>query len=211
MLKCIESWKKYCPDYEIIEWNEDNINIDMNPYTRWCYDKKKYAFLSDYIRLWVIEKYGGIYFDVDVEVIHTFDDLLGYKAFFGFETDEYVNTGLGFGAEKHNRIIKQMIQEYELLLDGRHGVIGCPHLNTESLLRFGLKQNGKLQELDDGIVFPAECFNPYDAPTGYLSIRETTYSIHWYAASWMNKRQKLRSIIGKPLHRIFGKDFFRRE
>lgn len=208
--RCIESWKRFCPDYEIIEWNEDNTNLCLNSYTKWCYDNKKFAFLSDYIRLIVIEKYGGIYFDTDVEVIRAFDDLLVYKAFFGFETNEFVNTGVGFGAEAHNSIVKQMLREYEPLLDGQHGVIGCPHLNTDALLKFGLKQNGKLQKLDDAIVFPVAYFNPYDAPTGYLNKSTKTYSIHWYAASWMNKKQKIRGLISKPLHRLLGKDFFRR-
>ena len=88
--KCIDSWKKYCPDYEIIEWNEDNFNIEMNGYTRMCYNQKKYAFLSDYVRLLVVEQYGGIYFDLDVELVKSLDDLLKHEAFFGFETDEYV-------------------------------------------------------------------------------------------------------------------------
>ena len=108
--KCIASWKKYMSDYEIIEWNEDNFDIDMNAYTRMCYDQKKYAFLTDYVRLIVVQKYGGIYFDTDVEVVRNFDDLLDNSAFFGFETNEYVNTGLGFGAEKENEIVKQMIR-----------------------------------------------------------------------------------------------------
>ena len=208
--KCIASWKKYCPDYEIVEWNEDNTNIALNPYTQWCYKNKKFAFLSDYIRLIVIEENGGIYFDTDVEVVRAFDDLLDCQSFFGFETNEYINTGVGFGSEAHNPIVKQMIQEYEPLLDGKHGVIGCPQLNTKALLRFGLKRNGKLQELDHAVVFPAEYFNPYDAPTGRLSIGKMTHSIHWYSASWMNKRQKIRSMISRPLHRLLGTDFFRR-
>ena len=88
--KCIESWKKYCPDYEIVEWNEDNFDINQNEYTKYCYNNKKFAFLSDYARLMVVYKEGGIYFDTDVEVVRSFDDLLNNKAFVGFETDEYV-------------------------------------------------------------------------------------------------------------------------
>lgn len=208
--RCIESWKQFCPDYEVMEWNEDNINIGLNSYTKWCYENKKFAFLSDYIRLLVIERYGGIYFDTDVEVIRAFDDLLGYPAFFGFETDKFVNTGVGFGAEAHNSMVKQMIREYDPLLDGQQKVIGCPHLNTNALLKFGLRQNGELQKLNEAVVFPIEYFNPYDASTGQLKKSAMTYSIHWYAASWMGKKQKVRSFISKPLHRVFGKDFFRK-
>ena len=93
--KCIASWKKYCPDYEIVEWNEDNYDVHQNAYTTYTYDNKKFAFLSDYARLQIILREGGIYFDVDVEVVRSLDELLRYPAFFGFETEEYVNTGVG--------------------------------------------------------------------------------------------------------------------
>ena len=202
--KCIESWKKYCTDYEIVEWNEDNFDINQNEYTKYCYENKKFAFLSDYARLMVVYKEGGIYFDTDVEVVRSFDDLLNNKAFVGFETDEYVNTGVGFGAEKNNPVIEQMIREYDKLSDGKSGTIGCPILNTEALKKSGLKLNGQTQSLKDVTVYSAEYFNPYDAPTGRLSKSENTYSIHWYAASWMSKRKKFRSVIARPLHRLFG-------
>ena len=200
--RCIESWKKFCPNYELIEWNEDNFNIDLNPYTRMCYDTKKYAFLTDYLRLLVINEQGGLYFDTDVEMIKPFDELLQYKAFFGFETKQYVNTGHGFGSEAGNPILQQMLKEYEPLLDGKHGTIGCPHLNTDALLKFGLQQDGSLQRLNDGIVFPSDYFNPYDDPTGILTKTANTYSIHWYGKSWMSKSSVIRSTLTKPLHRL---------
>lgn len=206
--KCIASWQQYCPDYELIEWNENNFDIEHNPYTKWCYDNKKFAFLSDYVRLLVVEKYGGLYFDTDVEVVRPFDELLECKAFFGFETSVYVNTGVGFGAEPHNPVVHQMLEEYLRLLDGKHGVIGCPHLNTDALVKFGLQRNGKKQELLEATVFPVDFFNPYDAPTGILKITANTYSIHWYSATWMSTSQRIRSIISRPLHRLLGKSFF---
>lgn len=201
-IKCIQSWKKYCPDYEIIEWNENNFDLEMNPYVKYVYENKKYAFLSDYARLCVIYKEGGIYFDVDVEVIRPLDELLSDKSFFGFETKEYVNTGMGFGAEAGNPIIEQMLQEYDKLLDGQHGVIGCPILNTDALLKFGLVQDGCEQELEFGKVYPIEYFNPYDDPTGRLMKTGNTFSIHWYAKSWMDKKTIIRSKFLKPVHRL---------
>ena len=99
--KCIASWKKFCPDYEIIEWNEDNFDVNMNGYTRMCYEQKKYAFLSDYARLLVVAEHGGIYFDTDVELLVSPDFLLEHEAFWGFETPEYVASGLGFGSVAH--------------------------------------------------------------------------------------------------------------
>lgn len=208
--KCIRSWKKYCPDYEIIEWNEDNFDINMNGYTRYCYDNQKWAFLSDYARLAVIYEHGGIYFDTDVEVIRSFDDLLQNKAFAGFEDDAHVNSGLGFGAEHHNEAIRLMLVEYDTYLDGSRGTEGCPILNTSALERIGLVRDGNYQELSDITVYPKEYFNPYDDPTGKLNSTVNTYSIHWYAKSWMSRAQILRSIITRPFHRIFGVDVFYR-
>lgn len=208
--KCIASWKKYCSDYEIVEWNEDNYDVNQNAYTTYTYDNKKFAFLSDYARLQIILQEGGIYFDVDVEVIRPLDELLQYPAFFGFETERYVNTGVGFGAEAGNKIVGEMLKEYNPLLDGKHGTIGCPLLNTETLVKKGLIPNGKKQEIEGAQIFPIKYFNPYDDPTGRLHKTKDTYSIHWFAKSWMCKREILRSQMLKPIHRMFGKDVFRR-
>ena len=109
--KCIDSWKRFCPNYEFMEWNENNFDVNMNAYTKMCYEQKKYAFLSDYVRLIVVNEHGGIYFDTDVEVVKSFDDLLGNKGFWGFEKNEYVASGLGFGSEKNNPINEDMISE----------------------------------------------------------------------------------------------------
>lgn len=209
--KCIESWKKYCPDYEIIEWNEDNFDIYQNEYTKKVYNEKKYAFLSDYVRLKVVYEYGGIYLDTDVEIIKPLDNLLDNKAYFGFEINEYVNTGLGFGAEKGNRAVEVLLKEYDILLDGTKDVIGCPQLNTKGLVKLGLLRNGQLQQLPGCIVYPADYFNPYDDPTGRLKKTKNTYSIHWYAKSWLDKKTIIRSILTKPLHRILGTNFFRKK
>lgn len=209
--KCIKSWKKYCPDYEIIEWNEDNFDVNQNEYTKKVYAEKKYAFLSDYARLKIVYEQGGIYLDVDVEVVKPLDDLLTNKAYFGFESSEYANTGAGFGAEKGNKAVKVLLEQYDQLLDGTKDVIGCPILNTKGLVQLGLKLNGQLQELEDCIVYPPDYFDPYDDPTGRLKKTENTHSIHWYAKSWLDKKTIIRSMITKPLHRIFGTDFFRKK
>lgn len=207
-LKCIASWKKYCKDYQIIEWNEDNFDVNINSYTKMCYESKKYAFLSDYVRLLVVEKYGGIYFDTDVEVLRPFDDLLDSRAFFGFETPEYVDTGLGFGAEAGNSLLRQMLQEYDELPDGQLEMTGCPKLNTRALLKNGLKQNGKKQELGGTVIYPVEYFNPLVSTTGMLNKTENTYSIHWYSMSWIPWHKRLKSRITRYFHRFFGSDCF---
>ena len=207
--KCIESWKKYCPDYEIVEWNEDTFDINTNPYVKMCYEQKKYAFLTDYLRLLVVLEQGGLYFDTDVEVVKNLDDLLDVSAFFGFETELYVNTGEGFGAEAGNVVVKKMLEEYSAFLDGKHGMKGCPLLNTKALVKLGLKQNGKMQILEDVIIYPTDYFNPYEDSTGILKKTENTYSIHWYGKSWLSPKTRIRSKIMKLIHRIFGIDIFK--
>ena len=206
--RCIESWKQYCPDYEIIEWNEDNFDLSANGYLKECYKQGKYAFISDYARLVIVEQFGGLYFDTDVEVIRSFDDLLTNKAFFGFENDYYVASGLGFGAEKNNPVLKEMIKEYEPLLDGKHGTIGCPILNTNALSRCGLVKDGKKQALNEVVIYPWDYFNPMDSATGRIRITENTYSIHRYSMSWMPVRKRLKSRITQFFHRWFGVDCF---
>lgn len=209
--KCIESWKRYCPNYEIIEWNEKNFDLDQHPYLRWCYDNRKWAFLSDFARLLIIREYGGIYFDTDVELVRNLDELIGYGAFYGFENEQYVATGLGFGAVANHPTVIEMINEYVVLKvdnNGNYPLIVCPALNTKALEKCGLQLSGKTQSIGDTKVFSMEYFNPYDDPTGRLNKTQNTYSIHWYSKSWMKKSKIIRSEITKPFHRIFGKDCF---
>lgn len=206
--KCIASWKKYCPDYEIIEWNENNFDVHRNGYTKYCIEEKKYAFLSDYVRLVVVEQQGGIYLDTDVELIKSLDTLLDNEAYFGFENQEYVATGLGFGAMANHKAIKAMLEEYDDLLDGSKGVIVCPELNTKALEKLGLKRNGKMQNVQGAKIYPTDYFNPYDDATGRLNVTHSTYSIHWYSKSWLDEKTILRSKITRLFHRIFGVDCF---
>ena len=199
---CLASWKKLCPDYRIVEWNEDNFDVHQNAYTEMCYRERKFAFLSDYARLLILHEHGGLYFDVDVEIVKPFDDLLTYPAFFGFENDDHVNTGCGFGAEAGNPAVEAMIRAYDPLLDGQHGTVGCPILNTEALVSLGLVLDGKEQDIGCAHVFPQTCFNPYDDTTGWLDQTKHTYSIHWYAKSWWAKKYVVRNWLTRPLHRM---------
>ena len=210
--RCIQSWKTICPDYEIIEWNEDNFDIHQNPYLDWCYEHKKWAFLSDLVRLMVVYSNGGIYLDTDVEVIGSLDGLLDHDSFFSFENNENINTGQGFGSTKENPVLKQMIEVYEDIRpdkDGNMQPIGCPVLNTKALLSLGVQPNGKMQEIDHAVILPSDYMNPYDDSTGLLHKTENTVSIHWYSKSALSKKQILRSKITRPFHRWFGTDCFR--
>jgi len=135
--KCIDSWKKYCPDYEIKEWNESNFDIEINNYVKEAYEAKKWAFVSDYARLWIVYNYGGIYLDTDVELIKSLDNLLNYKAYFGSEDGKLINTGLGFGAIKDNEFVKKIKDDYEYIHfikdDGTYDITPCPKRNTDSI------------------------------------------------------------------------------
>ena len=209
--KCIASWKKYCPDYEIIEWNEDNFDIESYPYAKYCFENKKWAFLSDFVRLIVVYQHGGIYFDTDVELLKSPEELLNYEAYFGFETPQSVATGLGFGAVAGHKSVGAMIDQYTSLLpdgNGSYPIIVCPQLNTKALLQFGLQQNGEKQTVAGAAILPIDYFNPYDDPTGRLNKTKNTISVHWYSKSWMDKKTILRSKITKPFHRLFGNDCF---
>ena len=211
--KCIASWKKHCPDYEIIEWNEDNFCVGPYPYAQYCLKHKKWAFLSDFVRLAVVAEQGGIYFDTDVELIRRPDELLQYEAFYGFENDQNIATGLGFGAQTNHPTVLAMRQQYlelQPLENGAYPEVGCPALNTKALLPFGLKLNGQRQNLAGAEILPADYFNPYDDPTGRLNQTSNTISVHWYSKSWLSKGTILRSKLTRPLHRMFGVDAFQR-
>ena len=112
---CINSWKKYCLDYEIVRWDESNSDLSSCNFVIEAYRQKKWAFVSDYIRLKVIAEHGGIYLDIDVELLKSLDGLLELDSFMGFEESRpyYVNSGLGFGAGKNNENIKKLMDSYE--------------------------------------------------------------------------------------------------
>lgn len=211
--KCIESWKKYCPEYKIIEWNEDNFDVSKYPYAKYCLENRKWAFLSDFVRLKVVCEYGGVYFDTDVELIKNIDELLKYEAFYGFESNEYVNSGLGFGSVANHKTIVTMLEQYNVLEADENGefkMTGCPTLNTKTLVSLGLVLNGSMQEIEGAYILPVDYLNPFDDATGILRKTNNTYSIHWYSKSALSKGAIIRSKITRPLHRIFGVDCFRR-
>ncbi len=212
--KCIASWKKYLPDYEIKEWNEDNFDVNTIPYTAEAYKAKKYAFVSDYARFWILYQYGGIYFDTDVEVIRPIDDIISKGNFMGFETDPKpqvkedaseasVNPGLGMGVAPGLGIIKKMLDFYE----GRHfefipggiGQLTIVHITTEVLLKAGLKLQQEIQQADDMWIYPAEYFCPINLKTGRIHVKPNTRTIHHYAGTWQDKHFSFKEWIKKVL------------
>lgn len=194
--KCLTSWKKYCPEYEIKEWNEDTYDLSQAPlYVRQAYEAKRWAFVTDYVRLQVVYEHGGIYLDTDVELVRSPDEFLGNSAFFGFEGDYSIATGLGFGAEKEADILKELMADYQGILfildNGEMDLTPCPERNTEVFLRKGLKLDGTRQVLEDGtLILSAEYLCPLDNATRILRKTKNTISIHHFDASWQPREQK---------------------
>lgn len=203
--KCIASWHKFCPDFEIREWTEDNCDYLAMPFMAEAYATKKYAFVSDVMRLIVLEQYGGVYFDTDVEVVRDISSLLDDEGFIGFENGEYVASGLTIAAVAHHPVIQAMIDEYKKLRyvqpDGSITPVACPHLNSDVMERFGLVCNGQEQVVAGIHVYPEDYFNPMDSTTGKLTKTENTYSIHWYSMSWFPKSTQIRVKIGRLIRR----------
>ena len=204
--KCIASWKKFCPDFEIREWNEDNCDYLAMPFMAEAYAAKKYAFVSDVMRLVVLEQYGGVYFDTDVEVVRDISPLLNDEGFIGFENNRFVNSGQVMAAVPHQPIVQAMIDEYKKLHymqpDSSVMPVGCPRLNSAVLERFGLIRNGQEQIVAGIHVYPDDYFNPMDSTTGKLTKTENTYSIHWYSMSWLPKRTQMKAKLGRIVRRI---------
>ena len=205
--KCLESWKKYFPDYEIIEWNEDNFDINYNDYVKEAYECGKFAFVSDVARLKVIYDYGGIYFDTDVEVLKKFDDNLLEYGYFGEEREKYINTGLGFAAPPKSKIVKIMLDDYEKLhfvkIDGTLDLTPCPELNSRSLTSRGyvLRPNGKVDNIP---TYSKEYIGGFDQISNHYVISDNTYSVHHYNASWLDSKEKKKFKLKRRISKIIG-------
>ena len=209
--KCIASWRKYLPDYEIKEWNEDNFDVNIIPYTAEAYAQKKYAFVSDYARFWILYQYGGIYFDTDVEVIRPLDDIIARGCFMGFETDPNpkqgdaasVAPGLGLGVNPGLGLMEKMLQYYDgqhfEFIPGGNGQLTIVHIATEVLLKAGLSQKSGIQQVGDVRIYPSEYFCPVNLKTGRINVQPNTRTIHHYAGTWQDKHFSLKECLKKVL------------
>ena len=210
-VKCIESWKKYLPDYEIKEWNEDNFDVNIIPYTQEAYQAKKYAFVSDYARFWILYKYGGIYFDTDVEVIKPLDDIIARGPFMGCEKDgatgggtPAVAPGLGLGVNPGLGLYKEILEMYAMLhfirRDGSYNLKTVVSYTTEILCRYGLKDTNEIQKIVDIWIYPKEYFCPINYQTGAYTETLNTRTIHHYNASWVSEEDKCAKRIKNNLN-----------
>ena len=211
-INCMESWRKYCPDFTIKEWNEDNFDVTQNIYCIEAYENKKWAFVSDVARLSALYNVGGIYMDTDVEVKKPFDKLLNDEVFFGFETPVFVGTNM-IGSCKGNEFILSLLKAYDdrrfINSDGKLDTTTNVACTTKSAQAMGLILNGKQQRINKITFYPQEYFCPYDYTTGQMIKSYQTYSIHWYAQSWIAPKNKRRAKITKVFHRVFGVNCFR--
>lgn len=201
--KYIQTWKTIMPDYEIREWNETNVDLKSMPFVDEAYNKNKYAFVADVVRLQVLYNCGGIYLDTDVEVVKRFDAFLQHSAFVSFEGHNSISTAV-IGAQKETKFIKDCLAYYEgkhfILPDGTLDVTPNTHIIAANLSKLGLIFNNKKQRLlnDYLTIYPITFFSAKQFPSGKLLVTEDTYSIHHFAASWYGKWTKLKLLI----HRI---------
>lgn len=193
--RCISSWEKFCPDYKIVRWDETNYNIHSCEFVEKAYELQKWAFVSDYARLDVVYQNGGIYLDTDVELIKPLNDIVENldEGFWGFENNDFVASGLGFAACKGNLIVKEMMDKYANLKFEPEKMFqfSCPIINTEVLVKHGLKKNNKLQSVEGMTVFPTEYFCPSHPRKKINNFTNNTVSIHHYKATWVPVRQRL--------------------
>ncbi|MBO7427283.1 MAG: glycosyl transferase [Paludibacteraceae bacterium] len=204
-VRCIESWRKFLPDYEIKVWNEDNFDVNMVSYTKEAYAQKKYAFVSDYARFWILYNFGGLYFDTDVEIIKPMDAVIDRGPFMGCEQDYMptpngtiargngvaVNPGLGIGAEAGLPLYKEILDNYTkiqfLHADGSLNLKTVVAYTTELLISKGLEVKSDTQCVEGIYIYPKEYFGPKDYLTNEVNVTENTLTIHHYNASWRDQ------------------------
>ena len=211
---CINSWKKHNPDYEVMLWDKSRFDVNSTPWTKQAFEAGKYAFVADYIRLYAVYNYGGIYLDSDVEVIKSFDDMLDLPYFVGSETEETSIELAAFGAEKGARWVKTALDYYEgrnfFKEDGTMDLEVQPIVMSRALrAEYGwtpiLRKEEVLPDPDKLFIFPCEWFSAHPFKEGggcKYTITDNTHSIHHYAGLWRDE-----GYLGGPLHRWFYKTF----
>ena len=220
--KCIASWRKFLPDYEIKEWNEQNFDVNIIPYTAEAYQARKFAYVSDYARFWVLYRYGGLYFDVDVEIIKPIDDIVARGPFMGCESSSVegvapselgVAPGLGLGVNPGLGLVKELLDNYEQMgfeSENQNRAAGIyktvVSYTTDLLVSHGLKNMPEIQLVDGIYIYPKEYFNPLEH-INQLHITEHTRSIHWYDGTWQPKRyrafRRVVRLLGPKVYSAF--------
>ncbi|ULL13909.1 glycosyl transferase [Paenibacillus sp. H1-7] len=209
--KCMKSWNKHVNGFQFMEWNEDNFDVSSIPYVKQAYEAGKYAFVSDYVRLYALYHYGGIYMDTDVEVLQSLDRFLDHEVFSGFEDEKHVPTGI-IGSVKGHGWIKSLMDYYNdktfLLADGSFDLTTNTRIITDSCLKYGLIANNEFQVLRNGLtLYPRTFFCPYDYINGASFITKDSYTIHHFAKSWLPAHVRWRSSVKRIAGRFAGPAF----
>lgn len=236
-LECIASWRKYLPDYEIWEWSESStpalpnrdkelmpdkvmaFDVNIIPYTEEAYKQKKYAFVSDYARFWILNKYGGVYFDTDVEVIRSMNDIIQNGPFMGYETNPHaqimgsVAPGLGMGCVPNMPILESLIERYKNthfeFVTGTIGQVTVVHITTQILKEYGLTCDAGIQNVLGVNIYPSEFFCPINVITNRIHVEKETRTIHHYAGTWMDRKftwnHRIKKIVPESLLLLYNK------
>lgn len=213
--KCMESWKKFCPDYEIKEWNENNFDMEQNLYLKQAFEAKKFAFVSDYMRLKILYDYGGIYMDTDVELTKPLDEFLKHRAFSGFENQVWMPTAV-MGAEPKHIWIKRMLSIYDNLpfinKDGSFNLTtNVTYMSIVTRKFYNVKLDNTYQELEDGIViYPNDWFCPKDYVTQKILATQNTHAIHHFNGSWLTNKAKRLDKMVVMLRKMLGEKLFKK-
>lgn len=197
--RCMDTWREFCPDYEIVEWNEDNYDVNKHPYMAQAYEQGAYGFVPDYARLDILYNHGGIYFDTDVQLIKNIDQLLYQEAFSGVEKWQVLTLGCGTGAVKGHRMIKKLLDLREKIsfIDKKGNINKntCGFYDTRVILDEGYKMNGTTQCVGGMNIYAYDYFQPMDYMSGQLNVTENTYAIHNYNGGWMDESMKKQNEV----------------
>lgn len=211
--ECIVSWQRFCPDYEIKLWNEENFDINKYEYTKQAYSAGKYSFVTDLARLDILYKYGGIYLDTDVKIIKKFDDLLYQNGFIATEKWGNINSGGGCGFVAGHPMLKELIdyrKQFSFIrADGTHNIETNGFYETMIFRKYGYKPDNMLQQVNDVTVYPSYVFHPYDYISQKNECRKETHSIHTFAGTWMDEsdminRKQSQDKFNSIMQRIQG-------
>lgn len=204
--RCIESWKKYCPDYEIIEWNENNFDINCCDYVREAYEAGKWAFVSDVARLYALVNYGGIYMDTDVEVICSLDSLLKYDAVSGFETEKRLQTGF-MACGKCNPLFTELLEDYNdacfIRQDGTYDITTNVTRMTDTCLKYGLRLDNTMQTVNGLTLLPYDYLCPKNIDTKVITVTDNTLVIHHFDGSWLSEEKRFAAELRGRYSRLF--------
>ena len=221
--KCIESWKKFFPDFEIKKWDESNFDYSSCEFAKQAYEKKSFAFVSDYARAKILYEEGGLYLDTDVKIIKPFPEMIESSGFIGFERRHFLGTAV-LASEKNNPIIKKLLDYYEtndfMTKDGFVDIIANVSILTDIFKDKGLKLGGKRQTLAGFEIFNREVFYPKKMADDEFKTTEETLAIHKCSNSWMTERERKRGnnsfwinvcrpVLRKSrntIQKIFGKE-----